>query len=220
MSTTKFQVADIRTTCFHHDVYEPAEDSYMLVDALESEWGNLKQNSPSVCLEIGCGTGYVICSAALLMKGEGTCLATDINPTAATTTSATLKAHNVHAEVVVGDLLAGMQERLQGKVDLLLFNPPYVPTPDEEVGGAGITASWAGGARGRVVIDRVLPLLPGILSERGVLLMVLVKENDVEDVSKALLSLNLDSTVVLTRRADEELLHILKVWKKPGYSTN
>jgi release factor glutamine methyltransferase len=34
---------------------------------------------------------------------------------------------------VVGDIVAGMERRLAGRVDVLLFNPPYVPTPEEEV---------------------------------------------------------------------------------------
>lgn len=42
---------------------------------------------------------------------------------------------------------------------LQVFNPPYVPTPDEEVLRSGIAQAWAGGNRGRVVIDKFLPVV-------------------------------------------------------------
>ncbi len=45
-------------------------------------------------------------------------------------------------------------------VDLLVFNPPYVPSEQEELGRADIAAAWAGGLNGRVVIDRFLSLVP------------------------------------------------------------
>lgn len=59
-----------------------------------------------------------------------------------------------------------------------LFNPPYVPTPAEEVSRNGIARAWAGGDRGRVVIDRLLPQLPALLAPGGSCLMVTVQEND------------------------------------------
>lgn len=50
------------------------------------------------CLEVGCGSGYVVCSLALLLRELGVAaqlLATDINPQAAAATQATLAAHEV-----------------------------------------------------------------------------------------------------------------------------
>ncbi len=50
-------------------------------------------------LEIGCGSGYVICSFALALRQAGLhccLLGTDINPKALEATAATLQAHQVH----------------------------------------------------------------------------------------------------------------------------
>ena len=113
--------------------------------------------------------------------------------------------NGVSVEVVLGDLFAGT--RLPLPLDVLIFNPPYVPTPSEEVGGTGIEASWAGGTDGREVIDRFLPLLPSLLAppraragagagagadsrdgvahggvEGGVCYMILVEDNKPSDV--------------------------------------
>jgi len=109
--------------------------------------------------------------------------------------------NGVAVQVVRGDLFAGT--RLPLPLDVLIFNPPYVPTPNDEVGGDGIEASWAGGECGREVIDRFLPLLPSLLAppracagagagagagvgagvvEGGVCYMILVEDNKPADV--------------------------------------
>ena len=48
-----------------------------------------------------------------------------------------------------------------------------------QVGSHGIEAAWAGGERGREVIDRILPLVPKLLSDKGVFYLVIIKENNV-----------------------------------------
>ncbi len=85
---------------------------------------------------------------------------TDINADAVRASVLTMQHNGVACfDIVETDLVSAISPRVLGSVDVLLFNPPYVPTPDDEVGGHGISAAWAGGANGRVVIDRVLPLV-------------------------------------------------------------
>ena len=67
-------------------------------------------------------------------------------------------------DVIRTHLLSGLETRARGQVDVLLFNPPYVPTPDEEVSGCGIEASWAGGEDGRKVIDAFLPKIKVVVN--------------------------------------------------------
>ena len=57
------------------------------------------------CLEVGCGTGYVLTSLALLLRQVGAAaqlLGTDVNAAAAAATRATLAAHEVRAVLGTG----------------------------------------------------------------------------------------------------------------------
>ena len=66
----------------------------------------------------------------------------------------------VPLEPVVASLARPLTNRLEHAVDILVFNPPYVPTYDEEMHAAqhdtGISGSWAGGADGMQVTDALL----------------------------------------------------------------
>lgn len=58
---------------------------------------------------------------------------------------------------MTGNLADPFKLRLSSSIDVLIFNPPYVPTSVEEVemaqSAAGIHGSWAGGNSGMQVTD-------------------------------------------------------------------
>jgi release factor glutamine methyltransferase len=179
-------------------VYEPAEDTWLLQDALTNDAAWLMQRCPgAIAVEIGCGSGAVLCHLGLVLHNTGLLLATDVNPLALCLTAQTARHNRVRVELCQTDLLEALRPRLHGRVDVLLFNPPYVPTPPEEIVGIGIERAWAGGTRGRQVLDQILPHLGTLLSDRGVFYLIAVEDNDPAEICSILNSQGLHSQVLL-----------------------
>ncbi|KAI5058374.1 hypothetical protein GOP47_0026544 [Adiantum capillus-veneris] len=215
--------ADLHLVARHPEVYEPSDDSFALVDALLAEKVHLKELRPRVCVEVGCGSGYVITSLALLLgndKGKVEYIATDASEAAVKTTLATLKAHKVVANVYNTDLVSGLEKRLAGTVDVLIFNPPCIPTLDEEVGDDGLTSAWAGGTQGRVLIDRMLKIVDSLLSSRGCFYLVAITANNPGEICQIMQRKGFASRIVVQRHTEEESLHVLKFWREDfGHSS-
>lgn len=80
--------------------------------------------------------------------------------------------------------------RLKHTIDVILFNPPYVPTDREEVLDAQskshIEGSWAGGHDGMDVTDRFLSVVDELLSPRGRFYLVALKQNDIPDIQRSM----------------------------------
>uniref|UniRef100_A0A8C3WKS1 Methyltransferase HEMK2 n=1 Tax=Catagonus wagneri TaxID=51154 RepID=A0A8C3WKS1_9CETA len=193
------------------DVYEPAEDTFLLLDALEAAAAEFTR--VEICLEVGSGSGVVSAFLASVIGPQALYMCTDVNPEAAACTLETARCNKVHVQPVITDLVKGLLPRLKEKVDLLVFNPPYVVTPSEEVGSHGIEAAWAGGRNGREVMDRFFPLAPELLSPRGLFYLVTIKENNPEEILKTMKTEGLQGTIVLSRQAGQEILSVLKFTK-------
>ena len=176
-----------------------------------------KISKPSIVLEVGSGSGSVITGVSRIF-GANDCLylAIDKNPKAAKCSKLMLKNEGVlKSDIIVTSLSSGM--RLKGCVDVLLFNPPYVVTPDEEMEGDGISISWAGGKDGRIVIDQFLKFVPDLLSPKGVLFLVLIEENKPQEVIQILKNMyGLSGSVVAKERCGIEILYILLVRRAPS----
>ncbi|KAL5279892.1 N6AMT1 family protein [Megaselia abdita] len=204
------------------NVYEPAEDSFLLLDALEKDLEYLREElKPKVCLEIGSGSGIIITSVAKYV--QCLCLSTDINAIACSVTKRTASENPpASVDTIQMNLVDGIRKN---SVDLLLFNPPYVVTEDEELtsskmsDGQEITSknlvyTWAGGENGRRVIDVLLNNLDDILAEGGVLYLLVLKENKPKEIIEIVRKKGFHGEVFMERRIPGEYLYILKIVKK------
>ncbi|KAI0768617.1 putative methylase [Trametes elegans] len=208
-------LSHLKTEDYRH-VYEPSEDTFILLDALEADAEDLRNLRPRICLEIGSGSGCVSAFAGTVLGSSvALYLTTDINPHACTSTKATGRQNRVPLEPILASLADPLRARLQHSVDVLLFNPPYVPTDTDEAGdaqhAAGIAGAWAGGRDGMEVTDILLEQVEDLLSSRGRFYLIALKQNDIQGICDRMLSRhNLQGEIALQRRAGREHLYALR----------
>lgn len=197
-------------------VYEPDQDSFLFLDALEKEYSFLQTLHPSLLLEIGPGTGIISAFLSKLLNKSNpvATIAIDINWDACVITKKTYQQNSIpFTDVIRSNLLQCCVDRLQNAVDMIVFNPPYVPTSSEETFLPSIESAYAGGARGREVIDVLLPSVSSILSEKGVFYLLLEQNNNPEEVTSILENTGLKGSLVLRKQCRGEDLRIMKYTK-------
>ena len=154
------------------NVYEPAEDTFLLADNLDVRKGER-------VLELGTGCGLL---AILAAKVGVQVVATDINPAALKCARANAVKHRVgdRIDFRFGDLF----EPVVGEhFDLMIFNPPYLPVEPEEALCGPLDRAWEAGPDGRRIIDRFLCELPNHLTPNGRVLFV---QSSLANISKTL----------------------------------
>ncbi|KDR84855.1 hypothetical protein GALMADRAFT_1321833 [Galerina marginata CBS 339.88] len=198
----------------YNEVYEPAEDTFLLLDALETDAESLKSSDPLICLEVGSGSGCVTAFIAKILGPSVLYLCTDINPHACRCTRLTGLQNEVDIQVVNGSLATPFRSRLARRIDVILFNPPYVPTSEDEASNAqnsrNIGGSWAGGVDGMEITNVLLRRIEELLSPIGRFYLVALKQNNVPRIMQTMKDEHsLTGKVVLQRRAGGEHLFVI-----------
>ncbi|HWR24659.1 MAG TPA: HemK2/MTQ2 family protein methyltransferase [Methanosarcina sp.] len=177
-------------------IYEPAEDSFLLADAALKE-----TKSGMRILEIGTGSGFV---AAVLLSNLKNIflLATEINPYAA------LCAKTNSIEVVRTDLFKGIKPRSpESCFDLILFNPPYLPTSEEEKIPGWLNYAFDGGIDGRETLDSFLDEVRDYLKPGGKVLVIISSITGLDAVKEKMLNLGFKVDIIDRKKVSfEELL--------------
>ncbi|XP_059610083.1 methyltransferase N6AMT1 [Phlebotomus argentipes] len=196
-------------------VYEAAEDSFLLLDALEEDLPQIRDQKPLLCVEIGSGSGVIITALAKSLSSSAHCVGIDINYHACKATKKTSLVNGASLDVAAMDLLSAFRSH---SIDLLIFNPPYVPTEPSEDDSrdrgtfAGcLVKSWAGGKDGCSTLHRLFPFLADKLSQKAIFYLLLLRENKPKEVLKTFLTLGFSGSIVKERRIRGEYLYILKI---------
>jgi release factor glutamine methyltransferase len=77
--------------------------------------------------------------------------------------------NQAHVRAVRGDLFTAVSGQ---RFDLIVSNPPYLPTPDGKLPERGLARAWEGGIDGRSFIDRICAQARAHLHPGGVLVLV------------------------------------------------
>lgn len=202
-------------------VYEPAEDSFLLLDCLEARIAHLQARKYPVVCEIGTGSGIVTTFLKKHVFPYGVFLATDLNPTACATALATVARNDElsfnSVEALQMSLTTGIKAR---SIDVLVFNPPYVPAEEvpeipETVGDdRWLDLALLGGDDGMVVTWKVLDNLDDILADGGVAFILFCARNKPDDVAKTMRARGWSVETVEQRKAGWEVLSVLEISRR------
>jgi len=173
-------------------VYSPEADTFLLARAARAE-----VKAGDRVLEVGTGSGYIAAELVRICN----VVATDINPHAA------LCARERGVDVLRGDLFSG----IRGTFDLILFNPPYLPTQLNERIDDWLEYALDGGECGRAVIEQFAAEVGRVIAPGGRILLLISSLTGLDEVCQLFSRYGFIAGVAMQRTVEDEELYVLKI---------
>lgn len=144
-------------------VFQPISDSRWLAECLRRE----SLGPGSAVLDLCTGSGYLALTAAL--HGASDVVAVDVSPRAVLAVRVNARLNGVRVRALRGDLFEPLNRE---RFDVIVSNPPYVPSQAPRLPGSGPARAWEAGPDGRAYLDRICAQAADHLNPGGVLLLV------------------------------------------------
>ncbi|MCX6750933.1 MAG: methyltransferase [Candidatus Pacearchaeota archaeon] len=143
------------------NIYQPAEDSYLMSGILKEQLPGLLEENPDLkFLEIGAGSGIHLETAYNSGIKKDNIFSSDINKNAVS------HCNLLGFNCVYSDLF----ENITGKFDIIIFNPPYLPEDSREPAESRL--STTGGSKGNEIILRFLRDAKNYLEKDGKIFLI------------------------------------------------
>jgi len=175
-------------------VYQPAEDSQLLADAVVEA---VEQGDR--LLDVGTGSGYVAHRAE---EAGARVVGSDLNPDACEQTA------ERGVPVVRADLTTAFRDE---SFDVVTFNPPYLPEPEDGGWGDWMETAITGGEDGRAVVDPFLDDVGRLLVPGGRVYLLVSTLTGLDEVRAYAADRGLDTTQVANESFSFEQLFVLEL---------
>ncbi|MGM0609066.1 MAG: HemK2/MTQ2 family protein methyltransferase [Candidatus Muiribacteriota bacterium] len=136
-------------------IYDIREDTLLMLEKIK-KYAEQHPDLFKKTLEIGVGNARI---SQEIEKYSSNHTGTDINPDAI---------KKLNKKYFISDLF----EKIKGKYNLIVFNPPYLPLPKSKISEKSEKNALYGGKKGYETIFRFLEELPGHLENKGVCLLL------------------------------------------------
>lgn len=176
----------------HPEVYEPCDDTYLLLRSIAVFPGE-------EILEVGTGTGIIAIHCALHGLRVS---ATDINPYAIRIARENAKLNDVEINIFESDLF----ENVHQQYDVIIFNPPYLPTAQKDLIGGWLDKAFDGGEDGTRIILRFIEDLDRFIKPGGRAYLLVSSLDDMDAILSALKEKHISVKSIGEKKLDFEKL--------------
>lgn len=158
------------------EVFSVRPETELLAEAAIKFLDSIPQRTdgePKIALDLCTGSGAIALAMATNISSPVNIYAVELVPETAQITARNIEKYAANIELIVGDALTVLPE-LNGKVDLVVSNPPYVPPTHElspEVRCDPEIALFGGGEDGLDFPRKLIPRAFTLLRSGGVFLM-------------------------------------------------
>jgi len=186
------------------NVYEPAEDTFLLAE-------NLVVDQNDVVLDMGTGCGIL---GILAAKKAKKVVAIDVNPHAVSCTQMNAKLNGVAGKMDIR--LGNLFEPMEGneKFNVIVFNAPYLPSERSEQ-KTWIERAWAGGPSGMELVDQFISEAPRYLMEKGKIVLVQSTLSNVDETIRKLGEEGLSAVIVAKKNVAFETIVVIQAEHQP-----
>ncbi len=142
-------------------IYQPAEDSFLMSRILKEKLPELLEKNPDLkFLEIGAGSGIHLETAKNLGVKKENIYSSDIDKKSVSHCNL-LGFNCIHSDLF---------EKINGKYDLIIFNPPYLPEDAREPKDSKLATT--GGKKGSEIILNFLEQAKNFLEKNGKIFLI------------------------------------------------